>query len=100
VHVAVAATPSGWSLRPTSGRAERSINIIYIYPLGVYGRNVDSHIRDFRAAVRDWCCDHVPRGWREAQTGVPYSRSVVVEQGAVTPITVGLQDRHPTDERD
>lgn len=25
---------------------------------------------EFRAAVRDWCREHVPAGWRQAQTGV------------------------------
>jgi len=27
-------------------------------------------LEEFRAAVRDWCRTHVPRGWRQAQTGV------------------------------
>ncbi len=25
---------------------------------------------EFRASVRDWCREHVPAGWRQAQTGV------------------------------
>ncbi len=27
-------------------------------------------LSDFRVAVRDWCREHVPRDWRQAQTGV------------------------------
>src|SRR5436190_3031771 len=27
-------------------------------------------LQEFRVTVRDWCRDHVPKGWRAAQTGV------------------------------
>lgn len=27
-------------------------------------------VEDFRATVRSWCAEHVPRDWRESQTGV------------------------------
>ena len=30
-----------------------------------------SDLDDFRTEVRDWCRAQVPKGWREAQTGVP-----------------------------
>jgi alkylation response protein AidB-like acyl-CoA dehydrogenase len=29
-----------------------------------------SDLGEFRAAVREWCREHVPAGWRQAQTGV------------------------------
>ena len=31
--------------------------------------DTSADVRDFRAAVREWCWAHVPRGWREAQLG-------------------------------
>jgi hypothetical protein len=30
----------------------------------------EAELESFRAEVREWCVQHVPRGWREAQTGV------------------------------
>ncbi|TDC95629.1 acyl-CoA dehydrogenase [Actinomadura sp. 7K507] len=30
-----------------------------------------AELAEFRATVRDWCREHVPAGWRQAQTGVP-----------------------------
>ncbi|MGV9798350.1 acyl-CoA dehydrogenase family protein [Mycobacterium sp. NPDC003449] len=29
-----------------------------------------TELDDFRATVRDWCVEHIPRDWRAAQTGV------------------------------
>ena len=29
-----------------------------------------TELDEFRASVRDWCREHVPAGWRQAQTGV------------------------------
>ena len=28
-----------------------------------------AELDEFRASVRDWCREHVPAGWRRAQTG-------------------------------
>jgi alkylation response protein AidB-like acyl-CoA dehydrogenase len=35
---------------------------------------------DFRASVRDWCREHVPLGWRPAQTGVGDDEFVAFQQ--------------------
>jgi alkylation response protein AidB-like acyl-CoA dehydrogenase len=35
---------------------------------------------DFRTSVRDWCREHVPRGWRAAQTGVGDDEFVAFQQ--------------------
>ncbi|MFA1546243.1 acyl-CoA dehydrogenase family protein [Actinomadura chokoriensis] len=35
---------------------------------------------EFRAAVRQWCREHVPAGWRPAQTGVPDAEFVGFQQ--------------------
>lgn len=35
---------------------------------------------EFRAAVRDWCREHVPAGWRQAQTGVSDDEFVRFQQ--------------------
>jgi alkylation response protein AidB-like acyl-CoA dehydrogenase len=35
---------------------------------------------DFRATVRDWCREHVPAGWRKAQTGVPEAEFVAFQK--------------------
>jgi alkylation response protein AidB-like acyl-CoA dehydrogenase len=35
---------------------------------------------EFRAAVRDWCRQHVPADWRRAQTGVPEPEFVSFQQ--------------------
>lgn len=34
----------------------------------------------FRTAVRDWCRDNVPSGWRDAQTGVSDDEFVAFQQ--------------------
>src|SRR5690349_17914197 len=35
---------------------------------------------EFRAAVRDWCREHIPAGWRQAQTGVSDDEFVRFQQ--------------------
>ncbi|QFG26163.1 acyl-CoA dehydrogenase family protein [Actinomadura sp. WMMB 499] len=35
---------------------------------------------DFRAGVRDWCREHVPKDWRPAQTGVPDEEFVAFQK--------------------
>jgi alkylation response protein AidB-like acyl-CoA dehydrogenase len=39
-----------------------------------------SELDEFRASVRDWCREHVPRGWRAAQTGVGDDEFVAFQQ--------------------
>jgi alkylation response protein AidB-like acyl-CoA dehydrogenase len=39
-----------------------------------------SDLGEFRAAVREWCREHVPAGWRQAQTGAPDEEFVRFQQ--------------------
>jgi alkylation response protein AidB-like acyl-CoA dehydrogenase len=39
-----------------------------------------SDLGEFRAAVREWCRAHVPKGWRQAQTGVSDEEYVSFQQ--------------------
>ena len=39
-----------------------------------------AELEEFRASVRDWCREHVPAGWRQAQTGVPDDEFVAFQQ--------------------
>jgi alkylation response protein AidB-like acyl-CoA dehydrogenase len=41
---------------------------------------VTPDLDDFRGAVRDWCRDHVPAGWRAAQTGVSQGEFVAFQK--------------------
>ena len=42
-----------------------------------------TELDEFRAAVRDWCREHVPAGWREAQTGASDEEFVRLPAGLV-----------------
>ena len=38
-------------------------------------------LAEFRATVRSWCEEHIPQGWREAQTGVSEEEFVRFQKG-------------------
>jgi alkylation response protein AidB-like acyl-CoA dehydrogenase len=39
-----------------------------------------AELEEFRAAVRQWCREHIPVGWRQAQTGVSDEEFVAFQQ--------------------
>jgi alkylation response protein AidB-like acyl-CoA dehydrogenase len=38
------------------------------------------HLDNFRVTVRQWCTEHVPIGWRQAQTGATHEEYVTFQQ--------------------
>jgi alkylation response protein AidB-like acyl-CoA dehydrogenase len=40
----------------------------------------ETDLDDFRSAVQEWCREHVPAGWRKAQTGVPDEEYIAFQQ--------------------